>query len=1134
MIAPLHDADARRRVLTERDRSLLVEAGAGSGKTALMAGRVALLLADGVPPGSIAAITFTELAAAELADRIRRMAERLVEGEVPIELEVALPQGLTDERRERLRDGLRRLDDLGATTIHGFALDLIRPYPAEADMDPGARPMDPDEASLLFDDVFEGWLRERLATPEPGDDVVARMALNAPTKVVKELRQLALLVGEHPELATDEPATGSLDLPLADAAAAIDAVVVTLDGLGSRPEGCEKIEGFREILAGLRDRTDGPVATAFALLHERPSGPFNKNGALPKSSGVTKKYWEAAAAACGRSKADGGRAYRACDDAYKAFCELFAILESRAVELILARATRAVAEVQERYARRKREGALLDFDDLLVAAVRLLRTHADVRDALAGRYTHVLVDEFQDTDPRQAEIVWRLTGTPGDHDDWRAWPARGASRFVVGDPKQSIYRFRRADVNTYLHLRASMAADPGADVVSITTNFRSRPGILDATNLTFAGPLAAPDGPGYEALTPHRESGSAPAVARMKLRTPEGADPAKGPNVDAAREREAEAVARLCVRLVRGDPELGLGPVPATEIALLAPSGTDLWRYERQLENHGVAVASQAGKGFYGQQEVQDLVALARTLADPSDTLAFAALLRGPLVGVTEERMLDAVEEVRAAADPERADRVRLHLHVDPESVSEESIRRVLQRLQPLSRQARARTPYATLAAAVEQLEVRAIVRQRHHGQSGRALANVERFLESARPWSVRGLRAFARDAHARWSDGERAIEGRPDAAEDAVTLITVHSAKGLEWDVVVPINTLGEPLGIQPPFVDRHDSRLWWKLNGFAPAGWDDGRRAEEAERAAERVRLLYVAVTRAKDLLVVPDPGWTVSDGCWLGLTSLHELEGHELPPGDVEPLPAPKPHDAAQDAATFADEARRIHDAIPRIEWSAPSRHEATPDAGPQPLAVDDELVGDPPTAADPDSDPDIAPDEAPEPIAGRGWIRGLVLHALMEGLVTGEFEEDDLEASADLLTDRLLSTRERAEGEADTGRPDAAEMAGVARRAWNAPELAAIRADLVAEMNLYDRVVTGGVENLTSGIADAVAVDAEGRPYEVIDWKSDVNPGDGTIAAYREQVRTYLRLTGAERGRLVFLTDGRVVEVTAHGP
>ena len=1170
MTAPpaLADDAARRRALTERDASLWVEAGAGSGKTALMAGRVVLLLADGVAPDRIAAITFTELAAAELHDRIHRMAHELLDGKVPVELAVALPGGLSDPRRARLAEGVARLDDLTATTIHGFAFDLIRPYPVAADLDPGAAPMDPAETELTYRDVVDAWLRDRLeeapqvgagdASAEGGtDDVVAALALehggDAP-KAIDWLLELAQASDERPDVTPPPVQHGAVTRAFRRLDDAVRSFAAAARSLGGEPPGkaATTDAALAALAASWRDLADRPLRLAARVALDR-DGPAFTGGKTLYASAASKKDYAGAASSTGLSKHEGEAAHARCADAYDVVKEAFAELETVAADLLHAEALIAVADLRDRYQQRKRASARLDFGDLLRSAVRLLRDRPDIRDAAAERYRHVLVDEFQDTDPRQAEIVWRITGVPqraadGRELDWRDGPVRGCARFVVGDPKQSIYRFRQADVRTYLDLRGRHEA-AGRPVLQVATNFRSRPGILDATNAAFEAPLDGDGQPGYQTLVPHRGDGDHPAVARLRLPAPEGLEPGKAPNAGVARDVEALAVARLCARLIHGDPDLRNRSVPPADIALLAPVGSDLWRYERALEDHGVAVASQAGKGFFGRQEVQDLVALARVLADPYDTHALGALLRGPLVGATDEALLDVAEALR---DENDRGPVRLTLRTDPERVPHDGVRRVLRRLAPLQRQALARTPYQTLSAAIDRLEVRALVRRRQRGRAARALANVERFLDAARPWAARGLEAFARDAYRRWKDGERALEGRPDAEENAVTLITVHSAKGLEWKVVIPINTLGKPRGAQPPYVDRNDGRVLHKIGAATPSGFEELDALETAELEAENLRLLYVAATRAADLLVVPRPDWPADEKAWLALAGLHELDGATLDLGPTEPLAAERHEAPAQDRATFAAQAERIDEATPRIVWTSPSRHDAgehdageeAPERqrGAEPV-FDDATMDDgavPLGHVDPGASAVGQPDERPTaPVEGRGRVRGLVLHALMESLITGEVAPDavapdtvapdTLEAYARQATDALLSTWDRTDHEADTDKPDPAEMATTARRAWEAPELADLRDDLVAEVDVYGRADDAPDAAYLKGVADAVAVDASGHPYLVIDWKSDVEPSEATVEAYRAQVTDYLRVTGVAEGWIVYLSTGRHEQV-----
>jgi exodeoxyribonuclease-5 len=275
---------------------------------------------------------------------------------------------------------------------------------------------------------------------------------------------------------------------------------------------------------------------------------------------------------------------------------------SRILEDLVAELRPLVA----RFRNYKRSSAVLDFDDLIFSARDLLRDHEPVRRALARRYTHVLVDEFQDTDPLQAEIFWRLCGDPlpgQSNSDWESFALRPGALFLVGDPKQAIYRFRGADVAAYLRARDAIRAKSPDDVISISTNFRSCASILAFVNQRFEDILSETNGqPGFTRLNAyHTDHGHGPCVAALDVAV---ASNREKPSSDEQRDAKADAVADLCHRLI--GRQLVQDHVTGVErlcrpgdIALLAPSGTDLWRYEEALEQHGIPVATQAGKGFF-------------------------------------------------------------------------------------------------------------------------------------------------------------------------------------------------------------------------------------------------------------------------------------------------------------------------------------------------------------------------------------------------------------------------------------------------------------------------------------------------------------------------------------------------------
>lgn len=292
------------------------------------------------------------------------------------------------------------------------------------------------------------------------------------------------------------------------------------------------------------------------------------------------------------------------------------------------------------------------------------------------------------------------------------------------------------------------------------------------------------------------------------------------------------------------------------DIALLAPTGTELWRYERALEEAGLPFISQAGKNLFRRQEAQDLVALIRALADPRDTIALGALLRGPVVGLTEQELLDIAGSLPAQENG--GDLTYLSLRTDPALVPHPVARQTLTILRDLRRRVQSTAPSLLIAEAVERLKLRAILVARSADQASRALANVDAILERARAYGVRGFRQFARDLGTDWSRRASHAEGVVDAEGQAIEIVTIHSSKGLEWPVVIPINTVS---GTRPPeqFVHRRsDDTLHWVLGDIVSPSLAEAMAAESEQESQQRLRLLYVACTRAMELLVLPALSW------------------------------------------------------------------------------------------------------------------------------------------------------------------------------------------------------------------------------------------------------------------------------------
>ena len=838
-----------------------------------------------------------------------------------------------------------------------------------------------------------------------------------------------------------------------------------------------------------------------------------------------KGKWEAAAKPAGLAKADATRLNDTASAHYALCCGTWSTLQRAAATRVLAGLVPLVTPVMDQFREHKRAAALLDFDDLIFSARDLLRDHDEVRRALAARFRHVLVDEFQDTDPLQAEIFWRLCGKPpgdGEGTDWTAFALRPGALFLVGDPKQAIYRFRGADIAAYVRAREAFRAHAADAVLSIATNFRSRAPIMEYVNARFENALSEENGqPGFQALDPFRPPrDGGPSVAALDV---EVADEDGKANAQHQRDGEAEAVAELCARLIGSepvpDPEIGgQRPCRAGDIALLAPTGSDLWRYEEALEGRGIPVATQAGKGLYRRQEIQDLIAVTRVVADRRDTLALGALLRGPLVGLTEEELLDIVWSL-PRSDDAPDDLPRLDLGVAPDAIANPLARDIVEKLQALQRRANATTPHALLSQAGDVLRVRPILLRRHRGQAERALANVDLYLGFSRAYAVRGLRAFAEAMTAAWNDEARAVEGRPDAQEEAVALYTMHAAKGLEWPIVVPINTMTRVMSAESAVTDRATGRFHCRVFGVEPTGYQSARNDERAELERERVRLWYVATTRARELLVLPRLDVDAAASAWLSvvdldLAGLTALDLEELPPeiGAGEPEPANE-----QTREVFASEAAAIAERTRNIVWRTPSRGEGTPHPVPREET---------PTILVTDGDGAPADGAAVAAIQG-GRERGLILHKLIEEVLTGETAENlpELRARAEVLIRALDQpvVDDPAEGLSPV------ELADCVVRALNLPEIADLRHRLVPELPVFWSTMTDAHEDATAGIADAIAIDADGAPEVVIDWKSDVDPSAETLEHYRAQVRVYLDVTGVRLGLIVAITSGTIVRV-----
>lgn len=1093
MIEPA-DQPARLRALTAIDSTLLVEAAAGTGKTALIAGRIALALMSGMKPRELAAITFTQAAADELSIRINKYATELLDGRVPDCLQPALPNGLSSAQRETLRVSSKALDELTVTTIHGFCQKLIVRHAVEADIDPGARMMDGPQAESAFSSVFQRWIRGRLTQTKGPSDPIEALSRDDPRSVVRTLKDLAAFRLKHRTArSVSADLSTRLDIEL------VTAVTAFRDWMNEAPAETEtrRLVAELELLAQFYCDCLASVphfSRLWALAHPpRLRCMWDESSELKRPK--LKSAWQELL-----GKDRGADLNDQAESHFGRVNAAYRALHGRIATALCDVLSREIAEVLDEYVKFKRDAAVLDFDDLLHYAQALVRGHQEVRCALGKRYRQILVDEFQDTDPLQAEILFRIAASEAS-EDWERCALRAGALFMVGDPKQAIYRFRGADIDSYTRARNAIGRRWPENIIQITANFRSVPDILTYINGHFQQALDEPGQPGYVSLTPVRSAPNhqLPCVAKRTLSV--------HPDCNAKELREAEAadVANLCARLIgnlRVPDEAGkLMPLGPEGIALLTPNHVNLWRYERALEARGLPFASRAAKSLFRRQEVQDVLALARALADPDDTLAFGALLRGPLMGLTEQELLDIAEQLPGVAVGEMP---RFTMRTELAEIPHVRAREILGVLQELRRLERRTTPALLLAEAVERLSLRPLLAAREGNRRSKATANVDRFLDLAKAYDTSGLRQFVRDMSSEWaSQRDERVEGRVDS-DGAIELVTMHSSKGLEWPVVILINTVGK-VTKRGEFVHRaSDNTIHWILRDVEPpelasALEEDGRISE-----SERQRVLYVACSRARELLVIPHvPPRNYKS--WSGVLT-GACDG--LPELPVAGLPISRASRSAeaqneQTVEGFAQERDRIASAIRKITWIRPSDddHDRMP-------ALPDLVAEDSP-----------ATPENPVP-AGAGRTRGLVLHKLLEEVLTGEVarERGALTRRADELMGQLVGGRSDAKNV-----PDAAELAGTVLRTLALPEVAAMK--LIPETTIYGMQGSDGELIGLAGRADALVLGSS-RVSVVVDWKSDVAPTSDDMQAHAGQLLKYMKACGAPRGAIVYVTPGTV--------
>ncbi len=891
--SPLADADARTRIRESLGESLVVEAAAGTGKTSELVARIVEVLARGdAAVDRILAVTFTEKAAGELKLRLREGLERARKSSTGPDAAGAAADAAAGDAATHLDHAIAHLEEAQVSTIHGFCADLLRERPVEAGVDPRFEVLDDGAAQRMFRQAFETWLHGALDDQPPG----VRRALRrrsalfrfeespaADTGPTDRLRRAAWQLAEWRDF------TRPWRRESFPREAIVDQVVAHLREFAELTDKAANRRSDRLFLATQPARA--LVQSIWATDAVRPR--------RRDYDGIEAQLVELAAnrdftqPRRGAGTQYGGNLTRAhVLDRHTKMVDVLQRFAKVADADLAAHLQAELRDPIERYDRLKIEAGRLDFVDLLLKARDLIRGRDGVRHDAQQRYARIFVDEFQDTDPLQAEILLLLASGDPDERDWRKVTPGPGKLFLVGDPKQSIYRFRRADVGVYRQVTEQLGRC-GVASIALSTSFRAVPAIQRLVNRAFA-PLMSPaedasaaaSRPGYVPLAPHREDEpSQPAVVALPVPSPYGF---RGRMTGRAIEASLpDAVGAFVDWMVResgwtvtertaGPAAAGAAPervpVEPRHVAVLFRRfdswGADVTRpYVDAFEARGIRHLLVGGRSFHDREEVGALRAALAAIEWPDDELSVFATLRGPLFAVDDETLFAYRHRFR-----------RLHpFRIPTDAAAGEGdcadrflpITDALDLLSRLHRQ-RNDVPIArTIGQLLEETRAHAAFVMQRAGEQ--VLANVLQIGELARDYeaggglSFRGFIEHLRDEAAERQAGEAPIL---EEGSDGARIMTVHGAKGLEFPVVV----LGDPTArlyrtTAGRFIDSASGLCALRLAGWSPLDLLDHQQEEIERDREEGVRLAYVAATRARDLLVVPAVGDAPELDDWIG---------------------------------------------------------------------------------------------------------------------------------------------------------------------------------------------------------------------------------------------------------------------------
>jgi len=1060
------DQPARDRIREELDATLFVEAGAGTGKTTELVERILRLVATGrAQMPHLAAITFTEAAAAELRDRVREELEK-----------AARDESLPPDERECCRAALDEVDAAAIETLHGFAQRILSAHPLEAGLPPLIEVQDEIRSSIAFEERWSEFVDRLLDDAALEEALLRAHILGLETK---QLREVAREFHRHWDRLEDA-AIETAPLPPLDVSPLLDALAEPCALMGHCSDHSDWLYHHLEAMERYRKRlaaADSDLGT-LRVMAERTR--------------ISHKY--------GKKENWAGVTPAAIRDALQTASGVRDRLLQDARAAVLPPLLAALRGFILQYAEERRRQGRLEFHDLLVQARDLLRRDASVRRALKAQLSHLLIDEFQDTDPLQIEIAVLLAGSDADSPPpaWQEAAVEEGRLFFVGDPKQSIYRFRRADIALYQAVQRRFADR----TVRLTQNFRSLRPVIDWVNAVFAPLLGEGAADGQAPYTELAARWEPPTEAGITVRIL--GEPA-AENIEPVRAREAAELARL-IQTAKGegwpvadkDSDGGrvFRPARYADIAILMPTRTALPPVEQALEEAGIPCRVESRSLIYNTQEVRDLLTILRSLDDPTDEVALVAALRSPAFGCGDDELL------RFSQAGGRWD-----YRVEPPASlpADDPVVAAMAALHDLHK----RRWWESINGIVE-----AVIRERRlfelafaHRRPRERWQRLRFLLDQARAFAEEGgatLRQFIDWAERQAEEGTRVVETVvPEADDDAVRIMTIHASKGLEFPIValvgLNVERRGRSEGARVLWGPdgRPEAHIGSKDRSFETPGFADMATVEEAMDEQEKLRLLYVAATRARDHLVV-SLHHKVGQTCHAA--RLHERcqeiphlwraaaigQGQPAAPPEKPPLPFA---DGPEQRRGWLDARERRLKALSRAPVIA-----ATAIARSAAGATDD-----------PNLQKEAPIEELPPWRRGRaGTALGRAVHAVLQ--------------SIDLASGAGVEGAARAQAAAE-GIPDRSdEVARLVRAALNAPSVR----EAVSGRYWREVYVAAPVDGMTvEGFIDLLYETGEG--LVIVDYKTDAVPGEeereAALARYRLQGAAYALALQEALGRPV---------------